>query len=339
MVSFLSVKPIVWMSEPTALLERLPLDTIRVTTLDAYLRANAEGRRVSFVDGEGLAALESAAIERQAAVADLLQDAPVIAVCDGPLPTGVGLLHQHSWLSHLVGTQLLRHTFARGHLKNVVQTLEHDGHTSLLDWVRDTLTGRRVQLHHASSRAERIEKMAAYFEQNGVGARTTQHLRDAAEELLTNAFYDAPVEAGAVSEPIARQLDVSLPENNACDLVYGCSEDFAILRVRDPFGALSRDRVVQVLNRCARGDMQVEVDSTRGGAGLGMWRIVSVASFVAVSVVSYHHTDFLVGIAKRPLSGAKPYALHLFVRGGAKTRHWKLADEGDGTAASLVTFL
>jgi hypothetical protein len=110
-------------------------------------------------------------------------------------------------------------------------------------------------------------------------------------------------------------------------MVYGCREDLAIVRVRDPFGSLSRRRLVEVLSRCARSGMEVEVDETMGGAGLGMWRIFSGASFVAIVVVKNRHTEILVGVAKRAAAGPRPFAFHLFFSDGGRRRFWKLADD------------
>ena len=109
-------------------------------------------------------------------------------------------------------------------------------------------------------------------------------------------------------------------------MVYGYRDDLAVVRVRDPFGSLSRARLVEVLARCARTDMRVEVDETMGGAGLGLWRIFTVATFVAISVVNNKHTEFLVGIAKRT-AGPRPFAFHLFFKEpGHAVRRWKLLD-------------
>jgi hypothetical protein len=167
-------------------------------------------------------------------------------------------------------------------------------------------------------------------------------LRDAAEELLTNAFYDAPVAAGVLDQPISRTQDVALSEDSACDMVYGCREDLAIVRVRDPFGSLSRTRLVEVLTRCARTDMRVEVDETMGGAGLGLWRVFSAASFVAIAVVNNRHTEFLVGIGKRVSAAQRPFAFHLFFKEhGRALRRWRLldADSSKPTVNKSVTIV
>ena len=248
---------------------------------------------------------------------------PVVVVCDGPLQTAVGLLGTHPWLCHVLSSTLLQLPVATTHLSNLVGTFEDGGKPRLLDRMREKFTGRRVELTQASRRAGRLEKMGDFFDSLGVGARTIQFLRDAAEELLTNAFYDAPVSAGAVANPISRTCDVTLPKETPCDMVYGCTDEFALIRVRDPFGALSRERMVEVLTRCARTDMAVEIDESMGGAGLGLWRIFAIATFVAVSVVEGHHTDVVVGISKKYPGKQRPYAFDLYFRPSDKKRRWQ----------------
>jgi hypothetical protein len=291
----------------------------RVSSVSEYLNAARSKKAVSFLD--------RTTIPLVAAVADQSPPGPIIAICDEPLQTAIGWLQPHPWISHVMSSTMLEHPLAEEHLQNVTRTLTAGGRPRLLDWVGPTLVGRRIHLTHASSRIERLEKMSEFFAANGVGSRTLQQLRDVAEELLTNAFYDAPVAAGALKRPVSRTQDISLPDDSPCELVYACREDLAIVRVRDPFGSLSRRRLVEVLSRCARTDMTVEVDETMGGAGLGMWRIFSSAAFVGISVVKNRRTEVLVGGAKRAGSGPRPFAFHLFFRDSEKRRFWRLADD------------
>jgi hypothetical protein len=139
-----------------------------------------------------------------------------------------------------------------------------------------------------------------------------------------NALYDAPAEAGFF-QPRPRIEDVELPLALACEISYGIEPQrgerpaarsgegaTAFIRVRDPFGAFSRARMAHVLARC--NSKNVVLDESRGGAGLGLWRIFSVASNIAITVVPGSLTEFLVGI--RLHSGravAKQFdACHLF---------------------------
>jgi hypothetical protein len=334
---FSAVRSIVWMSEQLsrALRDLLPSEPTIVSSAREFLDARRDAKTVSFVDNSTIADLDRAAMKLGVPVDQRAPPGPLIAICDEPLQIAIGWLPAHPWLSHVVSSAMLQHPMAADHLRNVMSTLTKSGQPRLLDWLGASVAARRVRLAHASRRAERLERMGMFFDSKGVSSRTIELLRDAAEELLTNAFYDAPVAAGALKQPISRTQDVSLPDDSACDMVYGCREDLAIVRVRDPFGSLSRARLVEVLTRCARTDMGVEVDETMGGAGLGLWRVFSAASFVAIAVVNNRHTEFLVGIGKRVSSKPRPFAFHLFFKDqGQAVRRWRLLD-ADSTKPSV----
>jgi hypothetical protein len=346
---FSVVRSIVWMTERLShgLRDLLPSETLFVTSAREFLEARRDAKTVSFVDNSTIADLGRAAaalgtpVDRGTPPGPAGLPGPVIALCDDGLQTAIGWLPTHPWLSHVVSASMLQHPMAAEHFGNVMQTLTSSGQPRLLDWLGPTIAGRRVRLAHASRRVERLERMSVFLDSKGVGSRTVQLLRDCAEELLTNAFYDAPVAAGALKQPISRTQDVSLPDDSACDMVYGCRDDLAIVRVRDPFGSLSRSRLVEVLTRCARTDMRVEVDETMGGAGLGLWRIFSTASFVAIAVVNNRHTEFLVGFGKRA-AGPRPFAFHLFFKEqGRAVRRWRLldADSSKPTVNKSVTIV
>lgn len=303
--------------------ELLPSEVIAPGSASEFFEAKRDAKTVSFIDQANLAEFNRAALELGVRMDRI---GPVIAIFDEPLQNTIAWIATHPWLSHVVSATLLRHPIATEHLRNVISTLTSGKQPRLLDWLGPTVKGRRVRLARASKRVERLERMSAFLEAQGTGSRTIEQLCDAAEELLTNAFYDAPAAAG-VTQPISRTRDVRLPDDSACDMVYGCRDDLAVVRVRDPFGSLSRSRLVEVLTRCSRTDMQVEVDETMGGAGLGLWRIFSAASFVAIAVVRNRHTEVLVGIGKRTPAPRRPFSFHLFFREDTRTMPgWRLLD-------------
>jgi hypothetical protein len=280
-----------------------------------FLAATTDPLTVGYVDG--------AALEILGAIDHVPLPTRVVAICEEPIATAVTWL-RHPFLSNVVSAATVEDRMGEAHLDNVTRSLQVS-QPRLLDWVEATLEGRRVRLTHASRRHERLDRMTTYFEEQGVGRRLLEQARDVAEELLTNAFYDAPVAAGAFKKPISRTQDVALPDDSACDLTYGFHGDQCMIRVRDPFGSLTRRRLVDVLLRCSRTDMQVVPDESMGGAGLGLWRIFAAATFVGVSVINDRHTEFLVAIGKR--SAAKPYAFHFFFREGRKRRFWRVSEE------------
>lgn len=320
------VRSIVWMSDTLSgpLRSLLSSEITIVRSAQEWLAAERDAKTVTFVDNTTLTSLDQVASLPRAD--QLASPGPVIVVCDDTLQTAIAWLPARAWLSNVVSTTTLQLPSAAEHIGNVMRTLTHTGAPRLLDWLGSTVIGRRVRLAHASRRVERLDRMTTFFDGKGVGGRTIELLRDAAEELLTNAFYDAPVAAGALSQPISRTQDVSLSDDSACDMVYGCRDDLAVVRVRDPFGSLARGRLIEVLMRCARTDMAVEVDETMGGAGLGLWRIFTAASFVALAVVQNRYTEFLVGIGKRLPARPKPFAFHLFFKDHPRARRWRLLD-------------
>lgn len=281
-----------------------------------------EPQTVCFVDSAKLAQLDRAPA------------APVIAICD-ELTTAVDWMARYPWLDNVISTSLLQHPIGAAHLECVKKTLSSSDSPRVLDWLGPDFDARRVRLNSAGRRNERLERMSDFFAAKGVGTRTIERVRDVAEELLTNAFYDAPVAAGLFAQAISRTQDVTLPEEHACELVYGCHGDLAVLRVRDPFGSLRRERLVEVLARCARTDMSVQVDETMGGAGLGLWRVFSAATFACVSVRENLSTEFVIGLGKRS-AGDRPFAAHLFFEAGKERRQWRSAEPTQDNSITIV---
>jgi len=198
-----------------------------------------------------------------------------------------------------------------------------------MNWIAAEVSGRRARLMHANRRGQRIARMSDYVASMGASPDTLQRFRDASDELIMNAFYDAPVAAGAVDKPIPRTQDVSLPAETACDLAYGRHGDLTFVHVRDPFGSLSRTILVEALSRPDRAD-------AAAGSGLGLRGVVRRASLVAISVVNNHYTEVLVGFLDGVSTSSPPFALHLFVKGSARRRLWKSANQDIGADTPLT---
>jgi hypothetical protein len=171
--------------------------------------------------------------------------------------------------------------------------------------------GRVALLAQASRREPRRERIRDFFAKHGVSSRSLASIDELFEELVTNALYDAPVEAGYFSRAVARTEDIELPHERACEISYGIDQTSAFMRVRDTFGALTRQRLIDVLHRCnAR---SVGLDESRGGAGLGLWRVFAIASSITINVVPGSMTDILVALRIHEGKVSKELvATHLF---------------------------
>jgi hypothetical protein len=239
------------------------------------------------------------------------QDVPIVALLDteGPaaLRSIVGALEAAPALTSVLVASTLATPEGRKHVAHLLRRLTSDPSHDLLG---ASSMGRIAKLAQASHRGARFERMTEYFTQHGVSTRTLAAISDVAEELVMNALYNAPGEAGYFAEPVSRTEDVTMPADRACEISYGVDGNDVFVRVRDSFGSLERSRLLDVLARCSTDD--VSLDESRGGAGLGLWRIFSRASAVAVTVIPDHLTDIVVRVPAKGGRGRQLMAVHLF---------------------------
>lgn len=214
---------------------------------------------------------------------------PIVGITDGGVTELVQALLAFPKLSTIASTAMLGGPHAVSILQEITtRTLEQHGVLSRSAIARSAL------LASSHRRVARLERVADFFAGQDVHPKTIETITDVAEELLSNALYDAPREAGYFSAPMSRTSTVELPPEMACEIRYGIDRDRLFVRVRDPFGALTRQRLLDVLERCRR--KEVPFDESRGGAGLGMWRVFSAASSITVHVIPGRLTDILVWI-------------------------------------------
>jgi hypothetical protein len=135
--------------------------------------------------------------------------------------------------------------------------------------------------------------------------------------MILRAFYDAPFAAGAIVKEIPREIDVALPEDSACELFYGITDKLVVIRVRDPFGAILRWRLLD--------------DET-------LSRIMAGALFAAVSVVREHHTDYLIVHARGDTGALGAAAFHTFWATGSKRRQWQMTTD-ESLLPVVATFI
>jgi hypothetical protein len=297
--------PVVFAREQCAELLRrvLPERTVFVKSRRELFGAMFSRGAIAFVEYELLDLIDGANLDR-----------PVVAVLE-PVAANVAAaaavtaLETYPWLSHVVHTPLLSMERGRAHFDTLIERAisTHDTCT-----IANNAIGRTAMLASASKRASRFDRMREYLQEQNVSERLITTLLDVGEELVMNALYNAPFEAGFFgSAPRSRADDVELPPDRACEISYGVDDSTVFLRVRDTFGALKRSRLVEVLSRCA--SEGVVLDESRGGAGLGMWRIFTSASAVSITVVPGVVTEITVVIGKKDSRRiARPLAIDLY---------------------------
>ncbi|MCG8421689.1 MAG: hypothetical protein MJE77_27530 [Proteobacteria bacterium] len=165
-----------------------------------------------------------------------------------------------------------------------------------------------------------VSEVARLVLKLGATARARDRLAEIAHEMLMNAMYDAPVdEHGQPRYAHDRNWDLVLGKNERPTFRFVTDGMLLGLDVIDRFGGLTREHVIDGVNRGLTAldsdEMDKIVDTSHGGAGLGMARlyrasaglICDVIAGRATRVISFHELD----ISPREMRGL-PGSLHYF---------------------------
>lgn len=134
-----------------------------------------------------------------------------------------------------------------------------------------------------------VAEVAAWAERAGAPPRIAERLAELAHELLMNAMYDAPTDSrGRPRYSHNRKQDIFLEDAEVPTLRLGTDGEHIALQAHDPFGGLRRHHVFEGITRglSARdgGRPDAVLDTSRGGAGLGMLKIYSAGAMLVIDV-------------------------------------------------------
>lgn len=170
-----------------------------------------------------------------------------------------------------------------------------------------------------------VHEITELLARAGVVARTANRAGEIGHELLMNAMYDAPIDAwGLTKYAQDRKQDVVLDEAEIPTVRFGFDGFLIALEVADPFGRLADEHVIDGILRGAGNAVGPEapvLDTSHGGAGLGMFQIFASSAALVVDVRPQESTRvvwvFDADLNPRDTRGMPP-SLHLF-RTGNKT--------------------
>lgn len=129
------------------------------------------------------------------------------------------------------------------------------------------------------------EEMYAYFKKRGVRSTILDRVNTVAEELLMNAIYDAPTDSRgqAIYNHLSRREEVVLETHHQSSLRYSSDGMFLAIAVSDPFGALTKNAILNYLESCYQGQENSEHQG-KGGAGKGLHQIVANSDLTIFNV-------------------------------------------------------
>lgn len=130
------------------------------------------------------------------------------------------------------------------------------------------LWGTELHAHtitKASQRAKLVNQLANDVRGRGQSARVASMAMLVADELVSNAVHNAPVDDRGehYRKDIPRDIEIELTDRHAVQLRWGCDARYLAIEVTDQFGSLDRDTILRSLARS-------DVRESGGGAGMGI---------------------------------------------------------------------
>jgi len=118
--------------------------------------------------------------------------------------------------------------------------------------------------------------------------RVAEMFSELGHELIMNAMYDAPIDAfGKPKYAADRKASIVLADHERPILRIATDGTRLALQIRDPFGRLERRHVFDGLARGLGGEM----DTSHGGAGLGMMVCHNASTAMFFDVAANRHTE------------------------------------------------
>jgi CheY-like chemotaxis protein len=120
-------------------------------------------------------------------------------------------------------------------------------------------------LVRATQRPDMVASFAEQVRNLGQSARVASMAMLVADELLSNAVHNAPVDAAGehYRKELPRAGELELDERHQVRLRWGCDARYLAIEVTDRFGSLDRDTILGAL---AKNDVR----ESGGGAGMGI---------------------------------------------------------------------
>jgi hypothetical protein len=158
--------------------------------------------------------------------------------------------------------------------------------SAYLDW---GFAAIELEVRTTADRDAAVAQIQTFVGTLQLPKRVAEMFGELAHELLMNAMYDAPADAqGRPKYALDRKADIRLADDERPTVRVATDGTKLVMQVRDPFGRLERKHVFEGL---ARGLAGGEMDSSHGGAGLGMMVCHNASSAMFFDVSRGRHTE------------------------------------------------
>lgn len=180
---------------------------------------------------------------------------------------------------------------------------------------------RSYSLDHTDQRVEVVDRLGRGIRELGLGPRVASMAKLAADELLSNALFNAPVDEQGVQFRASESRDTSRPiaAHERPRLRYACDARYLAVEVSDPFGSLDRNHILRHIAKAANRTGIERIDFGGPGAGMGIALAYSCCNHLIFNLEAGERTEVigLFDVRFKPAEiGNGVSSFNVFVRGG-----------------------
>jgi CRP-like cAMP-binding protein len=153
---------------------------------------------------------------------------------------------------------------------------------------------KNLKVMRSQDREQLSQTVLEDFRSLGIRSSILDRCQVAIEEMLMNSIYDAPTDSTGKSiyNHMTRKQEIQLKESEYSDLNYGCDGLFAAVSVRDPFGALKKETILDYLHTNYQGTADNKREG-KGGAGRGLHQIIESSDLTIFNIQKGKATEVI----------------------------------------------
>lgn len=169
------------------------------------------------------------------------------------------------------------HTFLKSPVSCILfpEQAQKTNEDSVLTWKRN--------FSKATEKRQTLQDLKNEMAQQNVNNSTAGDILLIADELFTNAVFNAPFATEVISPKVSRTDNtVSMKTGDFGTLFMTCTDSRIIVGCRDPYGQLNIEKLLVRIRDCYKEGVAKKMNMGEGGAGIGSFMIFdSVSNYYA----------------------------------------------------------
>ncbi len=283
---------------------------------DATLRLDRVAPRLVVLDHRLLASAEGAALAERAALDP--RTACLVLLSESLGPDVPRLFATTASLTNLLVNPMP--VLAEELMVTALKLLRRDlfGLEKYMAWGTEIAESKVTD---ADQRSGAVEALGHDIKRLGLGPHVSTLACLVTDEMLSNAIYNAPVDAagGRIRAEESRHMPRPLVGKDSVTLRYACDGRYLAIEVADAYGSLDRSTILNHLARAASVGTSDKVQFAQPGAGMGLGLVYSCCTHLVFNLAPGRKSEViaLLDVRFQPRTTDAGSSFNVFIEEGS----------------------